>query len=120
MKNYMKNMLIFDISYKTLISAKPLRFRFDKVAGFIRVYDGTIYLVLFVLEKYDVIYNKIRYLVSQKQGITYINSHNYGRIKIDSIDSLPLEKTLTLHIVIILIKSIYLLRIKISTAIIYS
>ena len=32
------------ISYKNLI-AKPLRIRFGKIDGFIRVYDGTRYLV---------------------------------------------------------------------------
>ena len=27
-----------------------------------------------------------------KSGITYVISHNYARIKVDSYDSLPLEK----------------------------
>ena len=35
---------------------------FDKVDIFIRVYDRTRYLVLFVPEKYDAICNRIRYL----------------------------------------------------------
>ena len=34
-----KKILIFDISYKTLI-------RFDKIDGFIRIHDGTRYLTL--------------------------------------------------------------------------
>ena len=51
-KSY-ENVLIHDISYKTLIDAKPLHIRFDKIDGFIRVYDGTIYLVLFGHEKYN-------------------------------------------------------------------
>ena len=34
-------------------------------------------------------------------------SHNYTRIRIDSYDSLPLEKTLTLHNVIILVKPVF-------------
>ena len=42
-----------------------------------------------------------------KNDITCIISHNYARIKINSYDSLPLEKTLTLHNVIILIKSVF-------------
>ena len=36
-----KNILIYDISYKTLIGPKPLRIRFDKINGFTRIYDGT-------------------------------------------------------------------------------
>ena len=42
-----------------------------------------------------------------KSGITYLFSHNYAKIKVDSYDSLPLEKTLTFHNVIIHIKSVW-------------
>ena len=38
-----ENILIYDISYKTLIGPKPLRIRFDKINGFIIIYDGTRY-----------------------------------------------------------------------------
>ena len=31
---------------------------------------------------------------SKKSGITYIISHNYATIKVDSYNSLPLEKTM--------------------------
>ena len=61
-----ENILVYGISYKTLIGAKPLRIRFDKMDGFIKVYDGTRYLVLFGTEKYGTIYNRMRYLISQK------------------------------------------------------
>ena len=54
-KSY-ENILVYDISYKTLIGAKLLRIRFDKINGFIRVYDQTRYLVLFGPEKYDTIF----------------------------------------------------------------
>ena len=67
--------------------------RFDKIDGFIRVYDGTRYLALFGTEKYDSIYNMIRYLIEVKRGITYVISKNYAKIKVDSYDSLPLERT---------------------------
>ena len=40
---------------------------FNKVDGFITVYDGTRYLVLFGPEKCDAIYSRIRYLISQKK-----------------------------------------------------
>ena len=50
-KSY-ESILVFNISYKTFIGAKPLRIRFDKVDEFIRVYNGTRYLVLFGSEKY--------------------------------------------------------------------
>ena len=69
-----------------------MRIRFDKIDGFIRVNDETKYLVLFGSEKYDSIYNRIRFLISVKRGITYIISHNYANIKVDSCYSLTLEK----------------------------
>ena len=79
---------------KTSFGSKPLSIRFDKVDEFIRVYKGIRYLVLFGPEKVDAIYDKIRYLISQKSCITYIISHNFAKIKIDTFDSLPQEKTL--------------------------
>ena len=55
-----KNILV----YKHFIyHAKPLLTRFDKANGFVRIYDGTRYLVLFCPEKYDAVYDRIRYLI---------------------------------------------------------
>ena len=102
-KSY-ENISVYNISYKTLVGDKLLRIMFDKIDGFIKIYDGTRYLVLFRAKKYDFIYNRIRYLIRLKSGITYIVSHNYAKIKVDSYDSLPLEKTLTFHKVIVFIK----------------
>ena len=67
-----ENTLIHNISFKTLVDAKPLRIRFDKIDEFVRVYDGTRYLVLFRSEKYNASYNRIRYFLSHKSGITYV------------------------------------------------
>ena len=36
-----ENILIYGISYKTLVGSIPLRIKFDKIDGFIRIYDGT-------------------------------------------------------------------------------
>ena len=90
-----ENILIYYISYKTLIGSKLLQISFDEIDGFIRIYDGTRYLTLFGSEKYDNIYKKIRYLKSLKSGIIYIFSHYLVKIKVDSYDSLPIEKRLT-------------------------
>ena len=65
-KSY-ENILVYDISYKILIDPKPLRIRFFKINKIIRIYDGTRYLTLFGSEKYEAIYNRIRYLISQKK-----------------------------------------------------
>ena len=53
-KSY-ENVSIYNILYKNLISAKPLRISFNKTDEFIRIYDGNKFLVLNSLEKYDVI-----------------------------------------------------------------
>ena len=39
-ENLNENILFYNISYKNLISTKPLRIRFDKTDEYIRVYDG--------------------------------------------------------------------------------
>ena len=108
-----ENILTFDISYKTLIGLKPLQIRFDKIDGIIRISDETRHLTLFGTKKYDTTYNRIRYLISLKSSITYILSHYFAKIKVDSYDSLPIEKTLPLDNVIILFKSV-LKKIKIT------
>ena len=51
--------MIYDISYKTSIGSKSLLFSFNKIEGFIRICDGTRYLVLFGPE----------YFISQDSGI---------------------------------------------------
>ena len=76
--------MIYGISYNNLTGAKPSRIRFDKVDGFIRDYDGTRCLVLFGGEKYNFIYYRIIYLIGVKSGITYVFSHNYAKIKVNS------------------------------------
>ena len=99
-----ENILIYGISYKTLI---PLRIRFDKIDWFIRICDRTRYLTLFGSEKYGAIYNRILYLISLEIGIIYIFCHYFAEIKVNSYDYyLSIEKRLTLHNVILYIKSV--------------
>ena len=66
--------------------------------------DGTRYLTFFGSGKHDAIYNRIRYLIS----FTYIFSSYFAKnielTKVDSYDSLPIEKKL--HNIIIHIKSV--------------
>ena len=96
-----ENILIFDILYITLIDPKHLYIRFFKIDGIIRIYDENRYLKLFGSEQYEAIYNRIRYLIGQKSDIIYIFSHYLAKVKVDSNDSLPIKKRLTLHNVII-------------------
>ena len=52
-ENSHENILIYDISYKTLIDPKIFRLILDKIDRLIRLYDGTRYLTLFGSEKYE-------------------------------------------------------------------
>ena len=96
-KSY-EDILVYNVSYKSLIDSKHLRIRLDKIDVFIRVHNGTRYSILFGSEKYDPIYNRIRYLTGVKSGIKYVISLNCSynsydaHDAVDSHDSLPLEK----------------------------
>ena len=59
-----------------MIGTKLLNIRFYKTVGFIRVYNGTRYLVLFGSGKNESIYNRISYLIGVKSDIAYVFSHN--------------------------------------------
>ena len=80
---------------------------FDQVDGFTRNYNGTTYLALCGSEKYNTSFSGITYLIRPKSGTPYVVSHNYGKIKIDSDNDLPLEKTFSLHNAAILIKPVF-------------
>ena len=77
----------------------------NKVNGFIRNHAGIKYLALFGSEKNDIVFDRVRYLLGLKIGVTYVDCCNYAKIKIDSDDDLSLEKTL--HNVVILINSVF-------------
>ena len=100
-----ENIPVYDILYKTSTGPKPLHIRFDKMDGFIRACGGEFrHLVLFYYGLIDKICDKIKYLISEKSGIANSSNHNFGEIRIDSYNSLPTERTLTFHNVVILIK----------------
>ena len=99
-----ENILIYGISYKTSAVIKPLRIKFDKIVGVIKLHDGIRYLVLFDYGWSDKICNRIKYLISEKSGITDSINHIFSTIRIDSYNSLPIEKIMTFHNVIILLK----------------
>ena len=107
-ENSCKSILINNVSYKTLIGAKPLRVISDKVDGFVRDYDRTKYLVLFIPKNNNAIFDRIRYFIPS--CVTYVDTSDYVKIKIDSDDALRLEKhffSLTMHNLVILIKSVF-------------
>ena len=88
-------MVIYDGAYKTPYGAKPLHSIFDKVDGCIRKDDAANYLALFHSdEKYERIYDRIRYLIMLKTNISDVYSHKNAKISIHSDDDLPLERNI--------------------------
>ena len=73
----------------------------------VKFLDGKIkHLELFDYGLFDKICNKIKYLTSKKSGIMNNIDYNFGRIRVDLYNSLPIQKILTFHNVAILIKSV--------------
>ena len=79
----------------------------DKVNGLIRDYDRIKNFVFFGPENYDIVFDRIRCSIWSKGCITYVDSFSYAKIKTDSDDGSPLEKTLTVRNIVILIKSVF-------------
>ena len=99
-----KNILIYGIScHSTFMGSIPFGIGFDEIDGFIKIYDGIRYLVLFSY-LYDEICNRIKYLTSEKSGIADSIDSNFAKIRIDLYSYLPIEEILTIHNVITLIK----------------
>ena len=66
-----ENILAYNILHKKLIDLKPLRIRFDKVNGIIKIYDGIRYLELSnscneFYDKINAVFDRINYLISKK------------------------------------------------------
>ena len=113
------NILIYDLSNKTLTGPKPLGTIFDNVDGVITIYHGTKDFTLFDSEKHGTIWNKIRYLVSLKTSIKYAFSHYYAKIKV-ILMILYLHKKYWLYIKLNFSLNKLLIKTKVITIKIYS
>ena len=70
-----------------------MRIKFNKIDGFIIILDGKIkHLLLFGYGLFNEMFDKIKYLITEKSGIKNSINHNFGKIRIDSHNSLPIEK----------------------------
>ena len=87
--------MIYDILYKTFMSAEPLHIRVDEMEEFIEIYDGSRYLVLLDYWWFDKVCDSIKYLISEKSDIKDSINHSFAKIRIDSYNSLFVKKILT-------------------------
>ena len=92
-KELYENIPVYNISNKNPTGPKPWHIRFDKIDGFIISLDGKIkHLILFDYGFVDKICDKIKYLISKKSDITNSINYNFGKINIDSYNSLPIKR----------------------------
>ena len=90
-KKLHENISVYNISYKSPVGPKPLCLRFDKIGGFIISLDGKVQnLVFFDYDLSDKICDRIKCLITKKSGITNSINYNFGKIKIDSYNSLSI------------------------------
>ena len=64
----------------------------DKVDGVVKNYNGTRYSESLGPRIYNAIHDRISYLISEKIDDKYIINHNFAGIRIDSNNSLHIEK----------------------------
>ena len=92
-KKLYEDISVYIIHYKPPTGQKPLCIRFDKIDGLAISLDGKIkHLILFDYVLFNSICDKIKYLTRKKSGITNSINHNFGKIRIDSYNSLPIKK----------------------------
>ena len=75
-----ENILVCNISHKTSTGSKPLFIRFDEIDGFIRVHGVKFRHLLLFDHVFDKTCDKIKYLTSERSGITDSINHNFGEI----------------------------------------
>ena len=80
--------------------------KLDIILLYYILYIDITLLVLFDQSYCDKFYDKIKYLIGEKKGITDCINHNFERIRFASYDSLTIKKELNFHNVIILFKSV--------------
>ena len=73
------------------MGSRPVRIRFDKIDGFIKIYDGIRYLIILDHDRLDKIWDSIKYVISEKSVIT------------ESINN-DLQESELVHIILFLLK----------------
>ena len=107
-------MTIKDLKFVKINSVNPLYLIFNKVNGYFEEINGNKYLTLVPtneskekIKKYEELWSKIRVLI---KSITK-NSDNYDekymKIKFNSDDKLPLNKTIEIPTMTILVRAVF-------------
>ena len=121
-KSY-KNILIYHIGYVIIKDSKyiklnsvyPLYLIFSKVNGYLEEINGNKYLILVptnktkeIIQKDEEMWSKIRDLIGSITKNSDDYDESYMKIKFNSDDKLPLNKTIVIPSVIIVVRAIFL------------
>ena len=104
-----------DSDYVKIIIVNPLYLTIDKVDGYIEASNGSKYLILAstdknkeVLKKYTELWDGIKYQMKTiNGGEAGEYKKEYMKIKFESNDNLPLNKTLKLYNLTLIVRSIF-------------
>ena len=120
-KSY-KNILIYYIAYTTIkdseyvkiISVNRLYLMFNRISGYFEEINGNKYLTLVAtkeseekIKKYKELWIKIRDLIRSVTKKSDDYDEKYMKIKLDSDDELPLNKTVEIPIMVIVVRAIF-------------
>ena len=91
-----------------MYEAKSLHIIFDNIDRYIRKYNGTKSLTLFDSDaKYERCFDRVSYLIMLKNIYSRVYFQKFVKTKINSDNNLPLEKTLNIQNVVILVNSVF-------------
>ena len=106
--------MIKDLEYITINGVNPLYLIFSKVNGYFEEINGSKYLTLVTTneskkkKKYEELWSKIRYLIRLINKNSDYYDGKYMKIKFNSDDELPLNKTIEIPSMIIVVRAICL------------
>ena len=100
--------------YESIYSVNPFYLRIDHAGGYIEEKNGNKYLIFDsvdenkeVLKKYADVWDGIKNKIKAINGDERDYGKDYMKIKLNSVDGLPLNKLLKFHIMTIIIRCVF-------------
>ena len=112
--SYIGYVTIKDSKYVKTDSVNYLYLIINKVNGYFEEINGNKYLTLVptneskeIIKKYEELWSKIRNLIWSITKKSDDDNEKYMKIKFNSVDDLPLNKTIEIHYVIIVARAVF-------------
>ena len=107
-------MIVKDLRYVKSNSVNPLYLIINKINGYFEEINGNKYLTLVptneskeIMKKYEELRNKMRDIIGSITNNSDDYDKKYVKIKFNSDDDLPLNKTLELYNMIIVVRAVF-------------